>query len=136
MAVIEGGKGPAKISTGVLVMYADDRSFSYMTPEGHPFAGIITFSAYESEDDDASVAEVQLLIRNNDPLYELGFKMFGGRLEDRMWQQTLTALAAAHDSSESVETTVVCVDRRRQWRRIRNITKNSALRTLLRRHRT
>ncbi|MGH8947756.1 MAG: hypothetical protein ACRDXF_02765, partial [Acidimicrobiia bacterium] len=50
VAVIGGGKGPAKITTGVRVIYADDRSWSYMTPEGHPWAAIITFSAHEDED--------------------------------------------------------------------------------------
>ena len=142
VAVIEGGKGPAKINTGVFVVYADDRSWSYMTPEGHPFAGMITFSAYEppeaegdEESEESAVAQVQLLIRNADPLYEMGFKMFGGRLEDKLWQQTLRSLADAHDSDAEVETEVQCIDRKRQWDRFGNITKNSALRTLLRRHR-
>ncbi len=33
------------ISTGVMVLYADDESFSLMTPEGHPESGWVTFSA-------------------------------------------------------------------------------------------
>ena len=135
VAVIEGGKGPAKLSTGVLVMYVDDRSFSYMTPEGHPFAGMITFSSHEADDANTSEAQVQLLIRSNDPIYELSFKMFTGRMEDRMWQDTLRALAAAFGGEESVHTEVACIDKKRQWRRFGNITKNSALRTMLRRDR-
>ncbi len=42
-----------------MVLYADDRSFTYMTPEGHPFAGWITFSAHDQ--DDHSVAQVSAL---------------------------------------------------------------------------
>jgi len=42
-----GGKG--LVSTGVLVIYEDEESFSFMTPEGHIFAGMITFSSYEDE---------------------------------------------------------------------------------------
>ena len=38
--------GGLKLSTGVLVLYADDESFTLMTPQGHMFAGWITFSAY------------------------------------------------------------------------------------------
>ena len=38
------GGGPL-ISTGVMVIFADDESFSFMTPQGHMFAGMITFSA-------------------------------------------------------------------------------------------
>ncbi len=33
------------MATGVRVIYADDESFAYMTPAGHPFNGMITFSA-------------------------------------------------------------------------------------------
>ena len=37
--------GGVKLSTGVFVLYADDDSFTLMTPQGHMFAGWITFSA-------------------------------------------------------------------------------------------
>lgn len=134
VAVIAGGKGPTKLSTGVLVMYADATEFAYMTPEGHPFAGTITFSSHT--DGDHTVAQVALLIRNNDPLYELGFKVYTSRMEDRMWQHTLRSLAGAFDVAEpEVDTQVVCIDRKRQWDRFGNIYKNSALRTLMRRDR-
>ena len=39
-----------KLSTGVMVLYADDESFTLMTPQGHMFAGWITFSATERDD--------------------------------------------------------------------------------------
>jgi len=35
--------------TGVLVVYADDESFTPRTPEGHPESGWVTFSAYSDE---------------------------------------------------------------------------------------
>ena len=38
------GPGGMKLKTGVMVLYADDESFTLMTPEGHMFAGWITFS--------------------------------------------------------------------------------------------
>ncbi|MGI9585015.1 MAG: DUF1990 family protein [Acidimicrobiia bacterium] len=135
VAVIAGGRGPAKLSTGVLVIYADDTSWAYMTPEGHPFAGTITFSAH-IDDDGVTVAQVALLIRNNDPLYELGFLLHTSRMEDKMWQHTLRSLAGAFGAENTtVETDVVCIDKRRQWGKFNNIYKNSALRTLLRRDR-
>src|ERR1700746_2111880 len=37
--------GGVKLSTGVFVLYADQESFTLMTPQGHMFAGWITFSA-------------------------------------------------------------------------------------------
>jgi hypothetical protein len=57
--------GGMALSTGVMVLYADDESFTFMTPEGHMFSGWITFSA--RSEDGATVAEAQLLIRPNDP---------------------------------------------------------------------
>lgn len=135
VAVIAGGKGPTKLSTGVLVMYADSTSWAYVTPEGHPFAGTITFSSH-TDDDGKTVAQVALLIRNNDPLYELGFKVYTSRMEDRMWQHTLTSLAAAFNHENApIETKIICIDKKRQWDRFSNIYKNSALRTLARRDR-
>ena len=47
--------------TGIYVIYADDVSFSFMTPEGHPWAGMITFSA--EGDTEATQAQVQVLVR-------------------------------------------------------------------------
>ncbi|MGA7227258.1 MAG: hypothetical protein WBZ40_07280 [Acidimicrobiia bacterium] len=133
IAVIAGGKGPTKVTSGVRVIYADDRSWSYMTPEGHPWAAIITFSAHE--DDDATVARVHLLVRANDPLYEASFRVYTSRLEDKIWTHTLTQLAAHYGATAVVTKEMNLVDRRRQWNQMGNIWKNSAVRTLLRRDR-
>lgn len=134
IALIGGGKGPTKVTTGVRVIYADDRSWSYMTPEGHPWAAIITFSAHEA-DDDVTVARVDLMVRANDPLYEASFKLYTSRLEDKIWNHTLTQVAAHFGSTEPIEREVHLVDKRRQWDQMGNIWKNSAVRTLLRRDR-
>lgn len=133
IAVIAGGRGPTKVTSGVRVIYADDTSWSYMTPEGHPWAAIITFSAYET--DEATVASIDLLVRANDPLYEASFRIYTSRLEDKIWTHTLLQLAAHFDSESSVEMHAALVDKKRQWNQWRNIWKNSAVRTLLRRDR-
>lgn len=121
--------GRLKLSTGVLVLYADDESFTLMTPEGHMFAGWITFSAYE-DGTGATVAQAQVLMRANDPIYEIGLTFGGHSKEDRFWAETLDNLARrfGHESPE-VETQVVCVDKKRQWKKAKNITKNSAMRS-------
>src|SRR5919199_1330303 len=41
--------GRLKLSTGVFVLYADDESFTFMTPQGHMFSGWITFSAFSAD---------------------------------------------------------------------------------------
>ena len=58
---------------GVFVLYSDDESFTFMTPTGHLFASWITFSAYE--EDDCTVIQIHMLLRPNDPLYEMGMRL-------------------------------------------------------------
>src|SRR5215203_2770131 len=115
--------------TGVMVLYSDDESFTYMTPEGHPFSGWITFSSYD--EDGTTVAQVQLLIRANDPIYELMMPLGLHRVEDRTWQRTLENLAAHFGADGKVETRVVCVDPKRQWRRYKNIRHNAIVHSML-----
>ena len=118
--------GSRWFSTGVMVLYADEESFAYMTPEGHPFSGWITFSAY-SDEDGTTVAQAQLLIRANDPIYELMMPLGLHRMEDRTWQHTLRSLAAYFGASGEVRTRVVCVDPRRQWRNYANVRYNALI---------
>ena len=128
MLTVKAGGMP--LSTGVLVLYADDESFTLMTPEGHMFAGWITFSSYEQEA--VTLAQAQVLMRANDPIYELGLRLGGHRQEDRFWQHTLRAVAARFGvTDESVETEVVLIDPRLRWSYARNITRNAAVRTVL-----
>jgi hypothetical protein len=119
--------GRLKLSTGVLVLYADDESFTLMTPQGHMFAGWITFSAHEA--DGATVAQAQVLMRANDPVYEIGLGLGGHRNEDLFWQHTLEALAEHVGGGARVETQVVCVDKKRQWSRASNVWHNAAIRS-------
>jgi hypothetical protein len=121
--------GRMKLSTGVMVLYADDESFTLMTPQGHMFAGWITFSA--SEVDDHTVAQAQVLMRASDPIFEMGLAMGGHRQEDRFWQHTLTALAAHFGHEGEVDTKVVCVDKKRQWSKWSNVWHSAAIRSTL-----
>jgi hypothetical protein len=121
--------GGMRLSTGVLVLYADDESFTLMTPQGHVLAGWITFSAYE--EDGATVAQAQLLIRANDPLYEIGLLMGGHRQENQFWIHTLSALAARFGVNGIVQTRQICIDPRLQWRQAGNIWQNAAVRTTI-----
>ncbi len=118
------------ISTGVMVLYADEESFTFMTPEGHVFASWITFSA--SEEDNGTVAQIQTLMRTNDPIYELFFRLGFSRYEDSLWRHTLKSLATYFDvDAPQVETQSVCVDRRMQWSQAKNIWFNAGARTML-----
>jgi hypothetical protein len=123
--------GRLTMSTGILVLYADEESFTFMTPLGHMFAGWITFAATRGADE-VTTLEVQALIRASDPLYELAMPIAVHRQEDRFWAQTLRNVAArlGVDAPE-VTTRAVCVDRRRQWANAGNLRHNAGIRAAL-----
>jgi hypothetical protein len=132
VALISGKMpGGLTLSTGVYVIYSDEVSFSYMNPEGHPWAGMITFSA--DQEGGATVAQVQLFIRAYDPLIEVAMPLFGHRVEDRMWIQTLQAVATHFGVADpEVSKRIVCVDKKRQWKHFRNWRKSSTLYPVIR----
>jgi hypothetical protein len=122
--------GGVKLSTGVFVLYADAESFTLMTPQGHMFAGWITFSA--EREGDTTIVQAQVLMRANDPLYEISMVIAGHRKEDKFWAATLTALGRRLGLPDpTVETRSTCVDSKRQWRHARNIWHNSMVRSML-----
>lgn len=123
--------GGMTLSTGIMVIYADDISFSFMTPEGHMFAGMITFSAQEEEG--GVLVQIQALVRANDPIYEMSFRLgFGHKAEDVFWQGTLENLAKHFGvGSPHVTQSNTLVDPRMQWREWRNIWHNAGIRSTL-----
>ena len=128
MPGIPGGLG--MISTGVFVLYADDASFTFTTPQGHLFAGWITFSAYE--EDGWTVIQIHMLLRAEDPLYELGMRLrVIPFFEDRFWRRTLIRLMAHFNLYAPVQITATCIDGRVQWSQTGNIWQNAAIRSAL-----
>ena len=121
--------GGLKLSTGVLVLYADDESFTLMTPQGHVFSGWITFSAFE--ENECLMVQAQVLMRANDPIYEIGFRIGFNKQEDLFWQHTLKSLAAEFGVDEPVQMEVICVDPRVQWSQAKNVWHNAAMRTTM-----
>jgi hypothetical protein len=115
------------LSTGMLVIYSDDESFTLMTPQGHMESGWITFSSFE--EDGGTVAQVQSIARANDPLYEIGFLLFAHKHQEKFWYDTLKRLAAHLNAGGEVITQRVCVDPRWQWRQVPNVWLNAAVRT-------
>jgi hypothetical protein len=119
---------PVKLSTGVMVLYADDESFTFITPEGHNLSAWITFSAFR--DGEVTVVQSQALERPSDPFDELLYLIGGNRMNDRFWLQTLENLARHFGVAvPAVEANVVCIDKRRQWRHAANIRNSATLRT-------
>ena len=114
--------------SGVEIIYADDLSFTVMTPEGFPISGFNTFSV--QEDANGMFAEVRSLIRTMDPVYDLGYRFMGGaQKQEGDWIKVLTNLAKAFGVDAPVEVNSVCLDPRYQWREARHIWRNAAIRT-------
>ena len=117
------------VATGVLVLYADDTSFTVMTPEGHPESGWNTFSVYE--EDDGLVAQIQSLCRPTDPLYEVFNRYLGSSAQqDSTWTHVLTSLAEHYAVKGQVTLTKVLVDPKVQWKQAKNIWNNAGIRTV------
>jgi hypothetical protein len=123
--------GVPSMATGVLVIYADDVSFSFMSPEGHPFAGPLTFSA--DDDDGVTVVKVDELTRASDPFWELTMMtpFLGNRMQNDIWRNTLRNVARHFGVEAPIEQRIVCVDRRRQWSQAKNIFYNAGIRSAL-----
>jgi len=123
--------GGATLSTGVAVLSASPTSFTLITPEGHIFAGVITFSAFD--EGGITVAQSDVLMRASDPIFEVGMVLFGYRREDRFWEQTLAALARSFGATATPSMDARCIDRHFQWRQAKNIRQNALLRSFIKR---
>jgi hypothetical protein len=118
------------MASGVMVLYADDESFSVMTPEGFPVAGWNNFSVYEEED--VLVAQVQSFERASDPIYEFGFRFMGGAArQEFIWIHVLTELAAHYRVKGQVTMARECLDPKMQWSYTKNVWMNAGVRTTL-----
>jgi hypothetical protein len=122
---------PVKLSTGIMVLYADDESFTFMTPEGHTLSAWITFSAERSGD--VTIIQAQALERPSDPLDELAYMLGGNRMNNTFWRRTLENLARHVGVAEPVvDMQVICIDRNRQWRHVRNLRNSASIRSVRR----
>jgi anti-anti-sigma regulatory factor len=116
------------VSTGVMVLYSDERSFTFITPQGHPESGWVTFSAFEM--DGKIVAQILGLARANDPVFEAAFHTVGSKMQIKIWSHVLTSLANYLGIPADVVVEPLCVDSTMHWLQARNIWYNAQIRTL------
>jgi hypothetical protein len=118
------------VSTGVIVLYADDEMFTVMNPQGHPLSGWNTFSAYE--EDGFVVAQAQEQSRASDPMYEFFFRFFGSSgQQDKIWIHVLNSLADYLGAKGQVTVSKTLIDPQVQWSQAKNIWHNAAIRTVI-----
>ncbi len=132
VAVINlSGPGGLPISTGVMVIYADDESFAFMTPQGHPFSGMITYGA--ERDGGTTFGQIQVLVRASDPIFEMSARVgIAHKGEDTFWEATLLNLAADWGvTGQPVTRKDELMDDKVQWGKMGNVRHNAAIRTTL-----
>jgi pyruvate/2-oxoglutarate dehydrogenase complex dihydrolipoamide dehydrogenase (E3) component/anti-anti-sigma regulatory factor len=128
VVAIDSSTPGGPVSTGVMVLYADDRSFTLITPQGHPESGWVTFSA--SEVDKKTIVQILGLARANDPIYEAAFRTVGSKMQVKIWNHVLTSLATYLGIPVDITIEPVCVDTRIQWSQASNIWYNAQIRTI------
>jgi hypothetical protein len=122
--------GVVPMTSGVVVIYADETSFGVMTPEGFPVSGWNNFSVYE--EDNGLVAQVQSYERASDPIYEFGFRFMGGAArQEFIWVHVLTRLAEHYGIQGQVSMTRDCLDPNIQWSYAGKVVQNAGVRTTL-----
>ena len=72
-----------------------------------------------------------MLIRANDPLYEIGMRLFGFKKEDRFWQDTLASLASHFGVQGYPTMTATVVDPKLQWSEAKNVWHNALIRSAI-----
>ena len=129
VVAIDSSTPGGPVSTGVMVLYADERSFTFVTPQGHPESGWVSFSAFEM--DGITVAQILGLARANDPVYEAAFRTIGSKMQVKIWTHVLSSLATYLGIPADVAVQPSLVDPRMQWSQAGNVWYNAQIRTLL-----
>lgn len=117
------------VATGVQVLYESGRSFTLITPQGHPEAGWVTFKAFE--ENGRTIMQIRGLARASDPVYELAFRIAGSNLQRQIWTHVLQSLARLITSEGQVEFTKQCLDKSLQWLRFFNLFQNAQILSML-----
>jgi pyruvate/2-oxoglutarate dehydrogenase complex dihydrolipoamide dehydrogenase (E3) component/anti-anti-sigma regulatory factor len=129
IVLIDSSTPGGPVSTGVMILYADERSFTFNTPQGHPECGFVSFSAHEESE--GTLVQIFGLARASDPVYEAAFRLVGSRIQTRIWTHVLTSLALYFGVPVDITLDQECVDTRLRWSQIGNVYYNAQIRTLI-----
>jgi pyruvate/2-oxoglutarate dehydrogenase complex dihydrolipoamide dehydrogenase (E3) component/anti-anti-sigma regulatory factor len=130
ITLIESMTPGGPVATGVIILYADDSSFTFMTPEGHPEAGFVSFSGIRGPN--GTNAQIVGVTRANDPLYEIAFHLAGSKIQKTIWFHVLTSLALHFGRPANISYQEESIDGSLQWGQAGNIWKNAQIHTLMR----
>ncbi len=129
IVLIDSSTPGGPVSTGVMILYADDRSFTFNTPQGHPECGFVSFSGHEGST--GTVVQIVGLARASDPVYEVAFRLVGSKIQTRIWTHVLTSLALHFGVPADITLEQDCVDKSLRWSQIGNVYYNAQIRTMI-----
>jgi pyruvate/2-oxoglutarate dehydrogenase complex dihydrolipoamide dehydrogenase (E3) component/anti-anti-sigma regulatory factor len=129
VVLIDSSTPGGPVSTGVMILYADESSFTFNTPQGHPECGFVSFGGHEESA--GTVVQIVGLARASDPVYEAAFQLVGSKIQTRIWTHVLTSLALYFGVPAEITFEQDCVDRSLRWSQIGNVYYNAQIRTLI-----
>jgi anti-anti-sigma factor len=121
--------GGLVLATGLMVIYADETSFSFITIQGHILSGWIVFSCYR--ENDATIVQVNPIFRASDPLMEVGMRLGAAKQEDQFWHATLTNFAKRLDVHGELSQQDILIDPGVQWSEFKNLRYSAAMRSFV-----
>lgn len=142
IAITEGGIAPGavgaitltmpggvKLDMGLRVIQVGRSDFTFATLRGHLASGYINFSCNRVAG--VPVLTIRSLARTGDPLFDIGFRLFGHIQQERFWQRTLLNAAEELGVVSRVESYKECVDTSKGAGGWSNITYNSGAGTVV-----
>jgi len=114
-----------QLITGIQVAYSGPDSFVFLPVRGHMFCGLIVFGALMAGD--GLEAQVQVLVRASDPLWETAMILGGFSQEDQSWFHTLSQLARHLGTATKPRLCASVVDEQRAWSESGGVIFNSAV---------
>ena len=115
--------GAGHLYTGLRTIHFGANSFTFSTLEGHMASGWITFSV--SERGGCPVVNIISLARTGDPLFEVGFHLFGHKAQEDFWKGTLTRFAEYLGAKPRVAVSKEAVDNKLRWDGLYSLSRNA-----------
>jgi anti-anti-sigma factor len=119
--------GGLVLATGLMVIYADETSFSFITIQGHILSGWITFGSFKEKAD--TIIQVNPIFRASDPLMEICLRFGAAKQEDQFWHKTLGNLGRRLGVQGDLSQQDVLIDPHIQWREYKNLWYSAAVRS-------
>lgn len=129
VVLINSSTPGGSVYTGVLVLYADDVSFTFITPQGHPESGWVNFNAFE--EDGHTVVQIIGFARASDPVYEAAFRFVGSKLQESIWRHVLSSMATHIGVKPEIDVKKSCIDHKLQWSKLYNVWYNAQIRSIM-----